>query len=213
MATARKSTRKKNEFYIDKKEFYDTIKEYIIEYKKRDEAGTLDSYSIPKKLSGMIQKISYNLARMPKFSGYTYKDIMISEGILHSLTYLHKFNYEKYDNPFAYFTQIAFNAFLKIINEEKKNQIRNKELVEIYSVKHKVNIKKKNDSDYNLLTIGNRALAAETEFAPIKVTNKKGKVFFFDKEEKYLKYCEKVAAKNSKLKKQPVKTSKKAATK
>jgi hypothetical protein len=53
---------------------------------------------------------------------------MISDGIENCLIYLNNFNPEKSDNPFAYFTQIIYFAFLRRIQKERK---------QLY-VKHKV---------------------------------------------------------------------------
>jgi hypothetical protein len=45
---------------------------------------------------------------------------MISDGIENCVNYLGNFNPEKSTNPFAYFTQIIYYAFLRRIQREKK---------------------------------------------------------------------------------------------
>jgi len=45
---------------------------------------------------------------------------MISDGIENCLHYIHNFNPEKSTNPFAYFTQIIYYAFIRRIQKEKK---------------------------------------------------------------------------------------------
>ena len=45
---------------------------------------------------------------------------MISDGIENCVSYIHNFNPEKSNNPFAYFTQIIYYAFLRRIQKEKK---------------------------------------------------------------------------------------------
>ena len=67
-----------------------------------------------------ILLICNNLAKKPNFSGYTYKQEMISDGIIDCIAAVDNFNPEKTNNPFAYFTQIAWNAFLRRIAKEKK---------------------------------------------------------------------------------------------
>ena len=67
-----------------------------------------------------ILLICNNLAKKPNFSGYTYKQEMISDGIIDCIAAADNFNPEKTNNPFAYFTQIACNAFLRRIQKEKK---------------------------------------------------------------------------------------------
>ena len=52
---------------------------------------------------------------------------MISDGIENCLQYVANFNPEKSKNPFAYFTQIIYYAFLRRIAKEKKQtHVKNK---------------------------------------------------------------------------------------
>jgi DNA-directed RNA polymerase specialized sigma24 family protein len=56
-----------------------------------------------------------------------FKDDMICDGIENCVRYVHNFNPEKSKNPFAYFTQIIYYAFLRRIQQEKKQlEIKNK---------------------------------------------------------------------------------------
>ena len=45
---------------------------------------------------------------------------MISDGIENCLQYMSNFDPDKSDNPFAYFTQIIYYAFIRRIQKEKK---------------------------------------------------------------------------------------------
>ena len=45
---------------------------------------------------------------------------MISDGIENCVSYIHNFDPQKSNNPFAYFTQIIYYAFLRRIQKEKK---------------------------------------------------------------------------------------------
>tara|TARA_Y100001951_G_C11212327_1_gene223702 strand:- start:505 stop:783 length:279 start_codon:yes stop_codon:yes gene_type:complete len=47
---------------------------------------------------------------------------MISDGIENCLQYMNNFNPKKSNNPFAYFTQIIYYAFIRRIQKEKKQQ-------------------------------------------------------------------------------------------
>jgi DNA-directed RNA polymerase specialized sigma24 family protein len=56
-----------------------------------------------------------------------FKDDMICDGIENCVRYIANFNPEKSKNPFAYFTQIIYYAFLRRISQEKKQlEIKNK---------------------------------------------------------------------------------------
>jgi len=106
--------------------YYVTNAELIEEintWKDRLAKAQLNGESMPgisDKLAIMIMKIAKNLAKKGQFNGYTYKDDMISEAILTNIKYLQNFNSDKSKNPFAYITQICYNAFVQYINKEKK---------------------------------------------------------------------------------------------
>ena len=46
---------------------------------------------------------------------------MISDGIENCLVYFHNFDPEKSSNPFGYFTQIIYYAFIRRIQKERKH--------------------------------------------------------------------------------------------
>jgi hypothetical protein len=68
---------------------------------------------VPNYIGACIQSIAYRLATKPNFSGYTFKEDMIR--------YIENFDPDKSSNPFAYFTQIIWYAFLRRIAKEKKH--------------------------------------------------------------------------------------------
>jgi hypothetical protein len=65
-------------------------------------------------------KIAEHLSRKPNFINYPYRDEMISDGIENCLLYAYNFDPRKSKNPFSYFTQIIYYAFLRRIQKEKK---------------------------------------------------------------------------------------------
>jgi hypothetical protein len=82
---------------------------------------------IPAYIGECILKIATHLSFKPNFVNYMFKDDMISDGIENCIQYLHNFNPEKSQNPFAYFTQIIHYAFIRRIGKEKKQlEIKNK---------------------------------------------------------------------------------------
>jgi DNA-directed RNA polymerase specialized sigma24 family protein len=76
---------------------------------------------VPNYIGACIQSIAYRLATKPNFSGYTFKEDMIMDGIENCLRYIENFDPDKSSNPFAYFTQIIWYAFLRRIAKEKKH--------------------------------------------------------------------------------------------
>nr|QMP83679.1 MAG: hypothetical protein [Caudoviricetes sp.] len=110
----------KNE-YINNQDFLNAL----IEYKKNiKECESLEKPKprIPDYIGECFLKISNNLAKRPNFYSYTYKDEMISDAIENCLMYFENFDPEKSSNPFAYFTQICWYAFIRRIDKEKKQQ-------------------------------------------------------------------------------------------
>jgi DNA-directed RNA polymerase specialized sigma24 family protein len=103
----------------------------IVDYKALcGEARTngLAKPQIPNYIGDCILQISRRLASKPNFAGYSYKDEMISDGLENAIQALDNFDPNKSTNPFAYFTQIIWFAFLRRIEKEKK---------QLY-IKHKV---------------------------------------------------------------------------
>lgn len=93
-----------------------------------------DDEQPPEEIVRAIEQICDRLALRWNFRGYSYNDEMISEGKLVCIEAVmkRKYNPYKYENPnpFAYFTMIAFNAFVKVLNNEsKESYIKHKSLV------------------------------------------------------------------------------------
>ena len=76
---------------------------------------------VPNYIGDCLFKIATHLARKPNFANYTFKEDMISDGVENCLLYINNFDPEKSKNPFAYFTQIIYYAFLRRIQKEKKH--------------------------------------------------------------------------------------------
>jgi hypothetical protein len=116
------ATGKQNpQHYINNAEFLVEMTAYRYEYLDYIEnKETIDKPRISEKAAIAFLKIATNLATKPNFRNYTYKDEMILDGIENCIAYAHNFNPEKSSNPFSYFTQIIYYAFLRRIQREKK---------------------------------------------------------------------------------------------
>ena len=116
----------KKPHYVNNKEFLAAMVEWN---KKRNLAKDfgVDPPPISNYIGECFLKIATHLSYRPNFINYTYREEMISDGIENCLQYVHNFNPEKSDNPFAYFTQIIYYAFLRRIQKEKKQaHVKNK---------------------------------------------------------------------------------------
>lgn len=110
---------KKPDNYIDNKTFYKYLIEFQEKCKLASEAGE-ERPQTPNRIGECIYQIANRLATKPNFSGYPFKHEMICDGIENACDAVLKFNSEKSQNPFAYFTQIIWYAFLRRIEREKK---------------------------------------------------------------------------------------------
>tara|TARA_Y100000817_G_scaffold219453_1_gene172996 strand:+ start:54 stop:662 length:609 start_codon:yes stop_codon:yes gene_type:complete len=111
--------RKNPEHYVDNKEFL----RYMIEFReltKCAEDNDQPTPPIPDEIGIIFQKIASHLSFKSNFINYAFRDDMISDGIENCIQYIHNFDPNKSKNPFAYFTQIIYYAFLRRIQKEKK---------------------------------------------------------------------------------------------
>lgn len=105
--------------YVNNKDLLAALIAYRDLVKEAEEGGDPKPV-VPDYIGKCIMLIAQRLATRPNFSGYMYKEEMVSDGIENCLQYIHNFNPDKSQNPFAYFTQIIWYAFLRRIAKEKK---------------------------------------------------------------------------------------------
>ena len=122
------TTKKKSEHYVNNKEFLAAMVEYKKTVDKAQKAGKKNP-RVPDYVGECFLKIANHLSYRPNFINYTFRDDMISDGIENCLQYLNNFNPEKSNNPFAYFTQIIYYAFIRRIQKEKKQTIIKQKLI------------------------------------------------------------------------------------
>ena len=119
ITTAVMTKRKRSEHYVNNKEFLAAL----IKYREDKEIAEIQGKPkppIPRYIGECFLKIANHLSFKPNFVNYMFKEDMISDGIENCLQYIDNFNPDKSNNPFAYFTQIIWFAFLRRIQKEKK---------------------------------------------------------------------------------------------
>lgn len=105
--------------YVNNPDFLEALIEYKKKCKEAEDSGD-ELPRVPNYIGDCIYQIANRLATKPNFSGYSYKEDMIMDGIENCLLYINNFDHEKSSNPFAYFTQVIWFAFLRRIQKEKK---------------------------------------------------------------------------------------------
>jgi hypothetical protein len=105
----------KSNHYINKKEFHDELVKY---HNMPHDNRKLSDY-----IGNCIIMICHGLAKRPNFSGYTYLDEMVSDGIENCIMAVKSYDVtHSAKNPFWYFSKIASWAFVRRIQNEKKQQ-------------------------------------------------------------------------------------------
>ena len=133
--------------YVDNKKFYQAL----IEYKKLVDASKVageDLPIVPNYIGECFIKIATHLSYKGNFINYSFKDDMISDGIENCLTAVSKFDPEKSTNPFAYYTQVIYFAFIRRIQKEKKQQIAKYKMIENMDIDQIIS-QEGGDSEFN----------------------------------------------------------------
>lgn len=144
-------SKKKPEHYVNNQEFLEALENYIADVRRAEEKG-LPRPQIPRYIGDCFLKMANRLSFRPNFVNYMFKEDMICDGIENCVRYILNFNPEKSKNPFAYFTQIIYFAFLRRISMEKKQlEIKNKilERTDFDEVFDANELDSANWSDYN----------------------------------------------------------------
>lgn len=130
----------KEEGYLSNKEMYSEVIECQTTGK------------ISEKLGRMFMILARRYATKPNFSGYSYKDEMISNGVMSCCAALHKFDPDRSDtpNPFSYYTSIIHNSFIQTLNKEKKQQEIRDELLLAENLNPSYSYMDRHGSDYDV---------------------------------------------------------------
>ena len=169
-------TKKKSVHYVSNKEFLQAM----IEYKDRcDKADKRKRKRPPvtNYIGECFLKIANHLSYRPNFINYTFRDDMISDGIENFLQYLNNFNPKKSNNPFAYFTQIIYYAFIRRIQKEKKQANIKYKMIEEAGIDEYDTLPGDNNSEYKNQFLEflrkNRPTTEEPKKSEIKVKKRK----------------------------------------
>ena len=105
--------------YVDNKKLLEEITIYRNKVQAAKKDGTTKPL-IPEYIGKCMLMIASRLSMKPNFINYSYREEMISDGIENCISYIDNFDPARSNNPFAYFTQIIYFAFLRRIQKEKK---------------------------------------------------------------------------------------------
>ena len=115
--------------YVNNRQLYEAIVKYRLECEQARLAGKEEPV-MPNYIGECVWKIAEKLSTKPCFVNYSFRDEMVSDAIENCFLYFKDYNPDynpdnnpNYKpNPFAYFTQVVYFAFLRRINKEEKNR-------------------------------------------------------------------------------------------
>jgi DNA-directed RNA polymerase specialized sigma24 family protein len=143
-------TMKKKQHYVNNQEFLAALINY------KDKVAIAEAKGWPKPrvnnyIGGCFLKIATHLSYRPNFINYMYKDDMVCDGIENCIQYIDNFDPQKSKNPFAYFTQIVYYAFLRRIAKEKRQMEIKDKIIEKTGCNEIMHVDADDKGDYNYI--------------------------------------------------------------
>ena len=105
--------------YVNNAVFFEAMKEWKEDVVEAENTGE-SRPPVTNYIGECFLQIAEHLSYKPNFINYPYREEMVGDGIENCLMYAHNFDPSKSKNPFSYFTQIIYYAFLRRIEKEKK---------------------------------------------------------------------------------------------
>ena len=112
------------ENYVDKEKLHDALCKHIEKVKEAEKNG-LEPPVANNYIGQAIILIATNIATKFNFKTYTWKDEMIGDGILAAVKAINKYDPERSQNPYGFFSQAiwwSFQARIKIEKAKLNNQ-------------------------------------------------------------------------------------------
>jgi len=152
---------RKKQHYVDNERFLEVMSDYREKHLQAKDNDT-ELPIIPDYAGECFLKIAERLSHRPNFINYAFREEMVSDGIENSVMYASNFNPEKSTNPFAYFTQIIYFAFLRRNEKEKKQlYIKYKTMEEYSSLEDHVDMGDMSSEDSMAVSAGASPLTAD----------------------------------------------------
>ncbi len=121
--------------YVSNEQLFQSLVEYRNRLKVCKKERT-EAPPLPEYLGECFLKIADRLARKPNFASYTFREDMIADAVENCCQYANNFDPAKSKNPFSYFTQIIYFAFLRRISREKKHLYVKYKAMELQGMDH-----------------------------------------------------------------------------
>jgi hypothetical protein len=109
------------------------------------------------KMAKYLMLIAERYSYHPWFVNYSFREDLVNAAVVNLCANWHKFNPEKSDNPFSYYTTASYRSFLSYLDSERKERdIRDELLIEAgaspsfnYQAKHGTSGKTSDDTAFS----------------------------------------------------------------
>ena len=128
MTAQRKRQKKGDQHYVNNHEFTAALHEYSQLCKTAEVEGNPEP-KMSEYLGSCILKMSHRLSLTPRFRSYPFREEMVGNAIIAAVKYAKNFDGTRFNNGFAYVTQILFSHMVLTIKKEKKMYQTNMELI------------------------------------------------------------------------------------
>ena len=125
----RRRQTKDSAHYVNNKEFTHALNEYAITCRDSLEKGE-ERPVMSRYLGDCLIKMATRLSLSPNFRGYHYREEMVQDAILGAVKYMHRFDGSRFNNGFAYVTQILFSHMIQTIKKEKRKYEVNLKMIQ-----------------------------------------------------------------------------------
>lgn len=110
----------KSKHYVSNPDLLKSFKDWYAALEVAEKSGNPEP-PMPNKIGLAFLQIANNLAKKSNWISNTkWKEEMVGDAVENCIRYARNFNPNITSNPFAYFTQISYYAFLRRIKVEKK---------------------------------------------------------------------------------------------
>ena len=131
------------------KNYVDNKKLLLEMIRYKDALNNNENPRVPEYVGVAISLMAERLSTKANFINYPFREDMIAEGVENCIMYIHNFDPNKSQNPFAYFTQIIYYAFLRRIQKEKKYLYIKHAATSMAEIQHLTNDSQEHDTrDY-----------------------------------------------------------------
>lgn len=165
---------KQKAHYVNNADFLEAIKKYRESVSEAESTGD-EKPRVPEYIGECLLKIATHLSYKSNFINYTYREDMILDGVENCLQYIDNFDPSKSSNPFAYFTQIIYYAFIRKIQKEKKQSQVKTRLIMDMAFEEFVLQEQDEDGEYTNLMMDYLRNNSDAEYTITKKKEKKKK--------------------------------------